>query len=165
MKTLLALLLALSGLIASDNISGFWKTIDEKTGKAQSIIAVYQYQGKYYGRIIGAFNENGQIDDSIYHPKNRAPGVEGDPFYSGLDIIWNMAKKGSRYKGKILDPREGSVYNAELWISEGNLIVRGKILFLGRNEPPWVPATAADFSENFAIPDTSKFVPTIPTPK
>lgn len=164
MKKLLALIFALSGLFSSDTINGFWKTIDEKTGKAQSIIAVYQYDGKYYGRIIAAYDEQGQIDDSIYKPKSRAPGVEGEPFYSGLDIIWSLSLRGSRYKGKILDPREGNIYNAELWVHNGNLIVRGKLFFFGRNQS-WLPATAADFPANFAIPDTSKFIPAIPTPK
>ena len=44
-------LLMLYQAFASDDIVGFWKTINEKSGQAQSIVAIYEFQGKYFGRM------------------------------------------------------------------------------------------------------------------
>jgi uncharacterized protein (DUF2147 family) len=150
-------------LIATDDITGFWKTVNEK-GESQCIIAVYEYDDVCYGRIVGTFGDNGVINDSIYHPTKRAPGVVGEPFYSGLDIIWGLVDVGVKYKGKILDPEKGNVYNSELWPDDGNLIVRGKYLMFGRSYT-WLPATESDFSEKFKKPDLTAFVPKIPEVK
>ena len=101
------------------------------------------------------------MQDDIYHPKEKAPGVPGNPPYCGLDLIWNLENSGVVYKGKILDPQKGNVYNSEVWVEAGNLIVRGKLLFFGRSVT-WFPVTKADFPANFKMPDTAKFVPVIP---
>lgn len=152
-----------SQLIAQD-IGGFWKSINKKTKMPQCVIAVYEYQDKYYGRIIGTFDEQGKMVETIDNPKGRAPGVEGNPYYCGLDLIWNLHKSDSRYKGRIIDPEKGRVYRAELWVENGNLIVRGELLIFGRNDV-WPPAETSDFPPNFKKPDVSKFIPVIPEPK
>jgi len=125
------------------------------------MVAIYEYQNKYYGRIIGTYNEEGVMIDTIYHPIDRASGISGSPFYSGLDIIWNLQMKGSKYKGKIVDPRNGNVYKAEAWIEKGNLVIRGKFLFIGKSTI-WYPVKEGDFPSDFKKPDTSQFVPLIP---
>ena len=151
--------------LANDGIAGFWKTIDDKTGQARCVVAVYDYQGKYYGRMIGSYDDKGEMTDTIYSPKGRAPGVLGSPFYSGLDFIWDLANEGNeRYRGRIMDPEKGDIYKAELWVKNNNLIVRGELLFFGRNQT-WLPALRTDFPKGFKIPDTSKFVPVIPEEK
>jgi uncharacterized protein (DUF2147 family) len=150
---------------AQENVEGFWKTVDETSGQIQSMIAIYQYQGKYYGRIIGTYDKNGRIKDSIYSPKERAPGVIGNPFYAGLDIMWDLKHKGDKYgDGKILDPRKGRIYGAEMWAQNGKLVVRGKLLIFGRNQT-WLPVVANDFSTNFQKPDLKSFVPLVPKVK
>ena len=101
------------------------------------------------------------MTETIYSPKERAPGVVGHPFYCGLDIIWDLIDNGVSYKGKILDPQKGNVYNSELWIENGNLVVRGTLLFLGRNQQ-WVPALSSDFPKEFKKPSIDSFVPVIP---
>jgi uncharacterized protein (DUF2147 family) len=153
-----------TGLTAEDDILGFWKSVDDKTGKPQCIVAVYQYKGISYGRIIGTYNKAGKMDDTIYHPKGRAPGIQGDPFYAGLDLIWDMKNGGVSYKGKIVDPEKGNVYNAELWRDGPNLVVRGKLLMFGRNQT-WLPAMKDDFPKGFKKPDVSQFIPSIPQVK
>lgn len=148
------------------DIEGFWKTIDDKTHKARSIVGIYPYQGKYYGRIVATLDENGKVHDTLNKPEERAPGVEGDPFYSGLDLIYELQDDGSQqYKGgKIVDPDEGKVYNAHLWVQDGKLIVRGEVLVFGRNQE-WIRANDSDFPPDFPKPDMSKFVPSIPVAK
>lgn len=150
--------------LSAEDVIGFWKTIDDKTGKQESLVAIYEYEGKGYGRIVLTYDDQGNISDSIESPKKRAPGVQGHPYYSGLDIIWDMEKKGERYKdGNILDPQRGKVYDAEMWLDNGNLIVRGKILFFGKNQQ-WVRAQENDFPPNFPKPDLNAMVPKIPVP-
>lgn len=147
------------------DITGFWKTIDDKTGKPQSIVAIYNNIGKYYGRIIATYKDDGSFGDDLYHQKERAPGVVGNPFYAGIDIIWAMEKKGSKYTdGKIIDPQRGDVYDAEIWPKDGKLIVRGEILFLGENQT-WLPANEGDFPPNFKKPDLNQFIPIKPDVK
>jgi len=159
----LFLLVCTQGVLAAD-IVGFWKTVDEKTGHAQSLVAIYEYQNKYYGRMIATY-EDGSIDDTMYAPKTRAPGVVGHPFYSGMDFIWDLQPNGSKYTdGKILDPQRGRIYNAEAWVEDGNLIVRGKLLFFGRNQT-WPAATEKDFPTGFKKPDLNQLVPSIPKVK
>ena len=165
-KNLFFLFLALfftPGFSAED-IDGFWKTVNED-GKAQCILGIYEYEDIRYGRIIATFDDDGnKIEDSIYNPKKRAPGVVGDPYYCGLDIIWDLVPKGDRYKGKILDPQKGNIYNSELWIDDGDLIVRGKLLFFGRNYR-WYEVTKEDLPEGFKMPNLNEFVPVIPVVK
>jgi uncharacterized protein (DUF2147 family) len=159
--SLLCFLLASSSLFARSSITGFWRSINEKTGQTQCIVAIYEYQDVHYGRIIGTCNHNGKVDDTIYAPRGRAPGVVGTPHYAGLDLIWDLRKKGSRYKGKIVDPEKGRIYDAKVWAEDGNLIIRGELLFFGRNIT-WFPALDSDFSEEFKKPDVSQFVPIVP---
>jgi uncharacterized protein (DUF2147 family) len=162
-KFLLCLVCSFS-LFSAEDIGGFWKTINEKTGEAQAVIAVYEHDGRYYGRIIGSYGPDGVMRDTIYTPIKRAPGLADQPFYSGLDIIWFLVDRGLKFKGKILDPEHGDVYNSELWIDNGNLVVRGKLLMFGRSQT-WLPATAADFPKGFKMPDLKKLVPNIPNVK
>lgn len=152
-------------ILAAEDISGFWKSIDDKTGKPQIIVGIYPYQGKYYGRIIATYAPNGEIKDTMHEPRDRAPGVIGEPFYSGLDFIWGLQPSGNKYvNGKIMDPEKGKIYDAEVWRQGDNLIVRGKILFFGRNQA-WPKAKESDFPSNFQKPDLSSFTPKIPQRK
>ncbi|MFI5343605.1 MAG: DUF2147 domain-containing protein [Chlamydiales bacterium] len=147
------------------SVTGFWQTMDDKTGRPQSIVALYPYRGLYFGRMVVTFDDSGKLSDTINDPKDRAPGVVGNPYYSGMDIIWDMKKEGSKYVGgKIIDPEKGDIYDAEMWLSHGRLIVRGEILFFGENQT-WLPAVESDFPPNFKKPDLNQFIPVIPTVK
>lgn len=143
------------------DVVGFWKAVDNK-GHPQTIVAIYEYQGKYYGRMIANYDDQGKVDDTIYHPKGKSPVLKGNPYYAGMDFMWGLTKEGSKYKnGKILDPEKGKIYNAEMWRDKGNLIVRGEIWVFGENQT-WPPAIDQDFPPGFEKPDLTKFVPVIP---
>lgn len=146
---------------AADDIAGFWQTLN-KDNKPSSVIAVYLYEGKYYGRIIGTYNKQGELDDTIYHPKSRAPGIVGNPYYAGLDIVWDAHPgNGNRFKGHVVDPRSGKIYNAELWKKKENLILRGELFIFGKNVT-WPPFPESKFTADFKKPNTASFVPVIP---
>lgn len=154
-------MLIFSSVLVAKDITGFWRSVNEKNGVTRCIVAIYEYQGLHYGRIIGTCDANGEVKDSIYAPEGRAPGIVGNPFFSGLDLVWNLNRSGSKYKGKIVDPEKGKIYDAKLWVKNGNLIIRGEFLFFGRNVT-WLPARESDFSPKFKKPDVSKFIPVIP---
>lgn len=162
-KLLLGLICLLtSSLCAAGSIEGYWKTINETNGKPECIVVIYKYKNDYYGRMIGSFDDNGKMDDTFVDPKKRATALPGQPFYSGMDFIWALDKRGSVYKGEILNPEDGKVYKAEAWVnSDGNLVVRGKLMMMGRNQT-WLPAQTSDFPPGFKKPDVSKFVPVAP---
>lgn len=147
--------------IAKD-ITGFWQTIDPDTDRPGSVIAIYPYEGKYYGKIIATFTPEGGIRDTIYHPTSRTPGIPGNPYYCGLDIIWDAeSEEDGTYEGYVIDPRNGKIYDAELWEENGNLILRGKVFIFGKNVT-WPPFPEKNFTRNFRKPDIKKFKPNIP---
>ncbi len=147
--------------IFSQDITGFWKSYNEKTQKPQIMVAVYPYEGKYYGRIVAIYNKKGEIEETIYKPNSKAPGIVGNPFYCGLDMIYNLKNKQSIYYGKIVDPEKGNVYSAELRKDNQDLIVRGKLFVFGKNMT-WLPAIESEFSDAFPKPDIKHFIPMIP---
>lgn len=160
--TYLCFAMLFSFALTAGEITGFWKTINEKTLKPESIIAIYPYGGQYYGRIILTYHEDGTVQDTIYNPIKRAPGVVGNPYYSGLDFMWGLKLQGEKYKsGNILDPLKGHIYGAEAWKKGDTLIVRGKFLIFGRNQN-WPPAIETDFPVGFQKPNLMAFVPVIP---
>lgn len=162
----LLLLFLLNFNLNADEISGFWQTMNKKTDKPSSVIAVYSYQGKYYGRIIATYDDEGVIAETIYAPKTRAPGIQGEPYYCGLDIVWDAKPNSNneRYKGYVVDPRKGKVYNAELWNRDGDLILRGELFIFGKNVV-WPPFDESNFTSTFKKPDLAAFVPNIPKVK
>lgn len=147
-------------LFASEDISGFWKSLKDDGGP-QCVFGVYEHEGYYYGRIIGTYNEEGVMADTIYNPKGRADGIVGNPHMCGLDIIYYLYDSGKSFDGKIIDPSKGKTYNCSMWREGVNLILRGKLLIFGKNIT-WFPATKEDFPKDFKLPDMKKFVPSIP---
>lgn len=144
---------------AAEDISGFWKSYDD-SGYPQCVFAVYEHNGVYYGRVIGTYDDDGKMTNTIYTPKSRAEGIAGNPHTCGLDIVYNLQDNGSTYDGKIIDPDKGKVYNCEVWRQGDDLIVRGKLFIFGKNIT-WYPATKNDFPKGFKMPDTKKFVPKV----
>lgn len=129
-KLLLTTIMGLAALAtqAAAGITGYWTTVDDETKEAKSVVQVYEYQGKYYGRVV----------ELLQNPGARAK-IKGSPSIKGLTIIWDLEKDGDSYSGgEILDPQKGKVYGCEMWRDGANLIVRGKIAFLGRNQT-WLP--------------------------
>jgi uncharacterized protein (DUF2147 family) len=153
--------LFLAGLGAMD-ITGYWKTVDDTTGEVKSICGVYEKNNRVYGRLLVLFKDGEYLED-YRNPQKIAEEVKGKPFYSGLDIIWDMKESGSRYKkGKIMDPENGNIYDCEMWLENGNLMVRGSILFIGRNQT-WVPMDGSEpLPSGLVLPPLNSFTPVIP---
>ncbi|NBW27847.1 MAG: DUF2147 domain-containing protein [Flavobacteriaceae bacterium] len=136
MKKLLFLILIFSSInfyAQSRGVLGKWNTIDEVTGKALSVVEIYEYNNKIYGKIV-----------EILNPKNRnntckdCPGEDFNKPVLGLIIIKGLVKDGSEYNdGKILDPKSGKLYKCYIELESPNkLKVRGYlgISLIGRTQ-------------------------------
>ena len=120
-------------VLAAEPPVGRWKTIDDKTGKAVSEVELYDQHGKLFGKIVGLTEPT----DTAGKPKTctKCTGADKDKPIVGLVIIRDLAPADGRYKGgTILDPEDGKVYKAEVWVEDGKLKVRGYIGFLYKTQ-------------------------------
>jgi len=117
----------------AQDVTGKWKTIDDETGEAKSIVEIYKQNGKVYGKVV-----------EILDPKKRGltcdkcTGTDKDKPILGLVIIKGLKKDGNEYNdGTITDPNNGKVYKCYIELDGPNkLDVRGYIGFslLGRTQ-------------------------------
>lgn len=132
---ILSLLLCLfSGSILASEMTplGYWKTIDDVTGRAQSIIKIaYDSQTKtYQGTIVDTFPKPGEDKSKVC---SKCKGERYNKRILGMTIMENFhADKGGDgyYKGgTILDPTSGKIYSCTMQVSKNNkkLTVRGYI--------------------------------------
>jgi len=138
MKLLTTILLStiITGLNAQD-IFGKWKTIDDDTGKARSIVEIYKKDGKAFGKILKLFREPEEEQDPIC---DECTDYRKGEKVIGLTIITGMELDDDEWEdGEILDPENGKVYDCKLWVEDGNLKVRGYIAFFYRTQT-WLPA-------------------------
>jgi uncharacterized protein (DUF2147 family) len=108
--------------VQSQSVLGKWKTIDDETGQAKSIVEVYERSGKVYGKIV-----------EILNPEKRnavctkCKGADKNAPILGLIIIKGLVKDGDEYNdGKILDPLKGEEYKCLIELDgKDKLKVRG----------------------------------------
>jgi uncharacterized protein (DUF2147 family) len=117
----------------AQSIFGKWKTMDEKTGEAESIVKIYEKDGKVFGDIVRILDETErEALCTKCEGKNKGQKIEG------MTIIKNVEKDGHCFGGgTILDPKSGEVYKAKIWLNEDNpniLNVRGYIGLLYRTQ-------------------------------
>lgn len=130
-KILFAIAIFISTLSFAQ-IEGRWKTIDDETGKAKSIVEIFKKSdGKYYGKIsqllITPANPNCVAckDDR----KNKP--------ILGMEIIRGLKNNDGEFDGgTITDPKTGKTYKCSIKKDGNKLIVRGYIGFslIGRNQ-------------------------------
>jgi uncharacterized protein (DUF2147 family) len=141
MKPLFAIVLLCGGFLAGEVMAaespiGRWNTIDEKSGKVTSVVEVYDQGGKVFGKITGLTEPN----DDKGKPRicTKCPGSDKDKPVVGLVIVKDLRLDGEHYKGgTIMDPEDGKVYKAEMWLEQGKLKVRGYLALFYRTQT-WV---------------------------
>lgn len=146
MKKFIAIMLTAAVTMMSQalaDVTGYWTTIDDDTNEAKSVVQVYKYQGKVYGRVV-----------QLLKNKDAVAKIPGSPKTLGLDIIWGLEKDDDTYSGgKVLDPEKGKVYRCEMWREGDTLKMRGKLGIFFRTQT-WKKNTSYKPSGN-----------TAPTPK
>ncbi len=120
------------GLYAQ-KVTGKWKTIDDETGEARSIVEIYERDGRVFGKIVEILN-----DDKKDAKCEECPGADKDKPIQGLEIIKGLVKEDDEWTdGKILDPVHGKLYKCYIALENPDkLKVRGYIGFslLGRTQ-------------------------------
>jgi len=120
----------------AQNILGQWKTIDDVSGKARSVVEITESDGKYYGKVIEMFLTPEEGTDPVCE---FCKGNKKNKPIMGMEIIWGMKPNGpTKLKGgKIMDPENGKTYGCKIeLVSENELNVRGflGISLLGRTQ-------------------------------
>ncbi|HHI88130.1 MAG TPA: DUF2147 domain-containing protein, partial [Candidatus Cloacimonetes bacterium] len=143
MKKLLLLILSFIFVVIAlhaDELSpvGRWKTIDDETGQAKSIVNIWIENGELKGKIVELFRK----PDEDQNPTcaEGSGDLTGKPM-KGATIMWGLTedKNGWWDGGKILDPKKGKIYNCKIRTIEDDtkLQVRGyikAIIRIGRSQ-------------------------------
>lgn len=131
----LAALLALPSF-AFAGVDGYWKTIDDSSGKPRSIIKITIDGGVAKGQIYQLFR---QPDESADPKCSECKGDKKGKWTSDLFVIDGLQGSGKKWEGgTILDPANGKEYSCYITESADGktLEVRGYmgISLLGRTQ-------------------------------
>lgn len=131
--------------VSAQTIVGTWKSIDDETGKAKSIIEIYKAKdGKYYGKIMELLNRGADEDKDPYCKVCPKDDYRYNKRVITMNIISGMKASSdmkSASSGTILDPKSGKIYKCSMELAGdgAKLEVRGYIGFslLGRTQT-WI---------------------------
>ncbi|GAA5086841.1 DUF2147 domain-containing protein [Chryseobacterium ginsengisoli] len=130
-KLLLTFVLSLFGVMTFAQIEGKWKTIDDETKQAKSIVEIYKKGDQYFGKVSQLLIKpaNPNCVDCKDDRKNKP--------ILGMEIIRGLKKDGDEFTGgTITDPKTGKTYKCTITRSGDNLNVRGYVglSFIGRSQ-------------------------------
>lgn len=137
----LTLLFASSALAQEATAVGRWTTIDDETKKPKSVIAIYEENGKLYGKIEKLFREPNEEPNPVC---DKCEGALKNQPIVGMVILRDLKKDDDEWSGgTILDPGNGKTYKCKISVEDGGkkLKVRGYIglSLIGRTQH-WVRA-------------------------
>jgi uncharacterized protein (DUF2147 family) len=119
--------------IQAQSVIGKWKTIDDETGEAKSVVEIYEKSGKLYGKVVEILRADHKKDVC-----SKCEGAEKNKPILGMVIISGLKKDGSEYNGgSILDPTNGKKYKCYIELdSADKLKLRGYvgISIMGRTQ-------------------------------
>jgi len=130
------LLLAAGAVAAADTSPvGIWKTIDDTTHQAKSLVQITQDNGELQGKVLKVL----QSDQGANPVCDKCDGERKNQPVEGMTILWGVSQDGNTWDGgKILDPKNGKTYKVKLTVSDDGrkLDVHGYIGFslLGRTQ-------------------------------
>lgn len=115
---------------------GRWRTIDDNTHQAKSIVRITEVNGEFRGTVEEVFAPPAPNTHPIC---KECRGDLKDKPVVGMTILWGLKKDGDQYTGgQVLDPENGKVYRGKLRVVDGGqkLELRGFIGFslLGRTQ-------------------------------
>ena len=128
-------------MAANDTPVGTWKTIDDESGQAKSIVEITDNNGELQAHIVKLLNRSPEdIARDGEQPRcTQCGGARKDQPIEGMTIMWGVSKDGDVWDGgRILDPKNGKIYKVKLSLEDGGrkLDVHGYIGFslLGRSQ-------------------------------
>ena len=140
-KTLFALAIGLAAVpmfASAQSPVGKWKTIDDETGKAKSIVEITQASnGTLQGRVIEILSSDRGPNPTC----DKCSGANKGKPVKGMVILWGLKPDGNGKwaGGTVLDPAKGKTYKSKLELTSGGdkLGMSGCIAFICR-EQTWV---------------------------
>ncbi|UKB83116.1 DUF2147 domain-containing protein [Chryseobacterium sp. MEBOG06] len=131
-KILLTFALSLFSVLTFAQIEGKWKTIDDETKQAKSIVEIFKKSdGKYYGKVSQLLIKPADPNCTVCKDDRK-----GKPIL-GLEIIRGLTKEKDEFTGgTITDPKTGKTYKCTITRSGDKLNVRGYLglSLLGRTQ-------------------------------
>ena len=102
---------------------GYWKTIDNDTGKTLSYVRLWEDKGKLIGKVVKQFPQpNGEKAQEIC---TECPGAQKGKPVLGMIFLWGFVRDKEAPRkwidGKVLNPGDGRTYNAEVTVSEDGM--------------------------------------------
>jgi uncharacterized protein (DUF2147 family) len=110
--------------------------VDDVSGKAKSVVVIWEENGKLFGRIeILVGQESHDTDPRCA----RCDGdLKGRPLI-GLRILWDLQRSSDPWAGgKILDPDNGKIYKCSISL-DGK-----KLKCVGSLASPWLVKRSAE---------------------
>ncbi len=132
----LCLLVSSAALADGASPVGKWKTIDDSTKQPKSIVAIYEENGKLFGKIEKLFLKPEEEQNPVC---DKCEGALKDKPIIGMVILRDLEKDDDEWSGgTVLDPENGKTYKVILEVEDGGkkLKVRGYIGFslIGRTQ-------------------------------
>jgi uncharacterized protein (DUF2147 family) len=116
---------------------GYWKTIDDVTGKPKSIVQIWATEENILmGKIVKVFSKNEDVKKTLC---TKCKGERHNQPIVGMVVVSGLkAKEKNWTSGEILDPENGKTYNCAVRSLEKGkkLQVRGYfgLPMLGRSQ-------------------------------
>src|ERR1041384_274411 len=96
----------------SESPIGYWKTIDDSTGKPKSIVQIWKTEENILmGKVIKVFSKEGQEKNICTKCKGE---MRNQPIV-GMVIVSGLKSKEKHWgNGRILDPENGKTYSCAI---------------------------------------------------
>ena len=123
-----------AAVAANDTPVGTWKTIDDETHQAKSIVQITETNGELQAHIVKLLNRTPAdiARDGQVALCTQCDGDLKNKPVEGMTIMWGVHKDDDVWDGgKIVNPKDGKVYKVKLSMLDGGqkLNVRGYIGF------------------------------------
>ena len=113
-------------------VTGMWKTIDDRDGSEKSVIEIFEQNGKLNGRVVRL------LTGATYTTCENCQGELKDKPLIGMTILYDLTKtETGGIDGTVLDPNNGKTYDCYVELqSPDKLKLRGYIgiTALGRTQ-------------------------------
>ena len=92
---------------------GYWKTIDDVTGKPKSIIQIYESSDhSLNGKVLRIYPQPGKDQNELC---DACKGAKHNQRIVGMVILEGMQQDGDKWSGgHILDPKNGKTYRCTM---------------------------------------------------
>ena len=124
-----------------DDILGYWRTIDDKTGFTLTVVKIEKAKnGTYLGSVVELIPRAGYVPFEVCQ---RCPAPFTNRNVTQMPLLWNLKADPNNElnytAGYVIDPHVGKIYALDVKLSESGrqLLLRGKVIganFLSRTQ-------------------------------